>query len=166
MTDPVAYVSALVRLGGGQIVGRTRLQKIAYLLEAMEIGAGELDFEYHNYGPYSAELAFAADDAESLGLIETKEQRGYHSVPYTIFYSTNEAPEFDDDEPVKKREGALNVMNAYSALVLELAATAVYLRSNGYEQNYLEELKKRKPLKANDKRIKNAEELLADLGLS
>ncbi len=166
MTDPVAYVSALVRLGGGQIVGRTRLQKIAYLLEAMEIGAGEIEFEYHNYGPYSAELAFAADDAESLGLIETKEKKGYHSVPYTIFYSTDEAPEFDDDEPVEERENALNVMNANSALVLELAATAVYLRSNGYEKIFWDELKKRKPLKATDRRIKVAESLLADLGLN
>ena len=164
MKDLVDYVSALVRLSDGSIVGKTRLQKIAYLLEAKELGFG-LSFDYHNFGPFSAELAFAADDAESLGYISTEEHFGYHSVPYTVFHSTNQAPEFEGGDDLQARRIALKEINRYSALVLELAATAVYLKRNGYRNSVWKEVKRRKQLKATRDRIAAAKELLRSLEL-
>ena len=164
MMDLVDYVAALIHLAGGRVVGKTRLQKIAYLLEAKALGFG-LDFDYHNFGPFSPDLAFAADDAESLGYVRTKEQLGLHSVPYTIFRSTDEAPKFEKSEKLKARRDALNIMKNHSALVLELAATAVYLKYNGYPESFWNEVKKRKSLKATSQRVALAKKLMRDLNL-
>ena len=48
----------IVSDAGGSLIGRTRLQKIAYLLELSGTGAG-FPFEYRHYGPYSEKLATA-----------------------------------------------------------------------------------------------------------
>ena len=164
MMGQAEYVSAIVRLSGGEIVGKTRLQKIAFLLQAKGSGFAGADFDYHNFGPYSAELAFAADDAESLGLLTVEERRGYHSVPYTVFRSTEFAANLDDGNEMKACRADLKVMNRYSALVLELAATAVYLQRNGYAESFWKEVKKRKSLKATAPRIQSAKDLLRQLG--
>ena len=44
MMNQSDYVSAIVRLAGGEIIGKTRLQKIAYLLQAKGSGFSEVDF--------------------------------------------------------------------------------------------------------------------------
>ena len=44
MQDQRRYVAELVALNGGEIVGKIRLQKIAYLLEAAGLGI-DLDYE-------------------------------------------------------------------------------------------------------------------------
>lgn len=163
--DAPDYVGALIRLNGGEIVGKTRLQKITYLLEAKGLGSGLLDFDYHNYGPFSAELAFAADDAESLGYIKTEDRPGFHEVPYTVFTSKDKAPTFEEDSDTDARRDALQQMSDYSALVLELAATAVYLKKNGYPDRHWDEVKRRKPLKATPERLEQAKRLVAKLGL-
>ena len=164
MMDLVDQVGALVHLAGGQIVGKTRLHKIAYLLEAKTLGLG-LDFDYHNYGPFSPELAYAVDDAEALEYLRTEERPGFHSVPYKIFNSTDKTPEFENDAISGARKIALDAMAGYSALVLELAATAVYLKQNGYAKNYWNEVKKRKSVKASGQALKLAKDLIADLEL-
>ena len=164
MRDLVDYVGALVRLSDGRIVGKTRLQKIAYLLEAKELGFG-LSFDYHNFGPFSSDLAFAVDDAESLGYVVTEERFGFHSVPYTIFSSADVAPEFEDGNDLEARRAALKTINDYSALLLELTATAVYLKRNGYPKAVWKEVKKRKQIKATAGRIDAAQKLIRSLGL-
>lgn len=165
MMNQSDYVSAIVRLAGGEIIGKTRLQKIAYLLQAKGSGFSEVDFDYHNFGPYSTELAFAAEDAESLGLLTTEERAGYHSVPYTVYKSTERAARLNDSEETKACKADLKVMSVYSALVLELAATAVYLRRNDYAENFWEEVQKRKSLKATQSRMRQAQRLLQQIGL-
>jgi uncharacterized protein YwgA len=165
MMDEIDSVAALIKLNGGEIVGKTRFQKIAYLLDAMGLGLG-FSFDYHNYGPFSVELAISLDDAEALKFLETKDVPSYHEVPYTIFRSTPSAPSFDDNEETHKRGKALEKMSGYSALILELAATAVYLERNEYSGTAWEEVKKRKPLKATDDRIAKAKALVGELGLA
>lgn len=64
--------AAIVRDAGGYIVGRTKLQKIAFFLEAAGVGAGFL-FRYKHYGPYSEQLATAAQHAAALRLIVENE---------------------------------------------------------------------------------------------
>jgi uncharacterized protein YwgA len=164
MKDAVEWLAALVNLNNGTIIGKTRLQKIVFLLEEKGLGFG-FSYDYHNYGPYSAELSFAIDDAEALRLIKTERRPGYHEVPYTIFEATNLAPNFEEDEKRTLIGKALSIVDGYSALVLELAATAIYLKNNGYAENYWSEVKKRKPLKADKDRIQKAKKLLSDLHL-
>jgi uncharacterized protein YwgA len=61
----VNTVRRIVKLNGGRLTGKTRLQKSAYFLESYDVGFG-LEFEYHHYGPYSEELASLAEDARDF----------------------------------------------------------------------------------------------------
>ena len=70
--DPVTLVVGLVALNGGQLVSKIRLQKTVYLLDACGLGSG-LEFDYANFGPYSADLAQAADEALDSKCLARKE---------------------------------------------------------------------------------------------
>lgn len=164
MKDYIDLVTSVVALNGGRMVGKTRLQKTIFLLEAAGLGA-EIDFDYHHYGPYSADIASAVDDAVDVGRLRPEVRFGYHEVPYTI-YSTDAVP--------SNRIGALSAaevqrllaaLDSYSALELEVAATIVYLRDNGYGERAVEETKLRKPAKATDARVRRALRLIDELGL-
>ena len=157
----------LIKLSGGQLVGRTRLQKEAYLLDRCGAAFG-LPFTYHYYGPYSFELADGWEEARAEGRIEINEKLGGYGVPYSIF--TLNEPDSDPDNlgelPVGTARARLEKMAGVSEIVLELAATIIYLKEEGYGEPPIKELKTRKPLKATDKLIKKATDLLSDLELS
>ena len=50
MTQDAADVAKVIELNGGELIGRTRLQKTFYFLERLGVGFG-FDFQYHHYGP-------------------------------------------------------------------------------------------------------------------
>ena len=86
-------------------------------------------------------------------------------MPYTVYKSTERAARLNDSEETKACKSDLKVMSVYSALVLELAATAVYLRRNDYAENFWEEVQKRNSLKATQSRMRQAQRLLQQIGL-
>jgi hypothetical protein len=160
----------LIRLSGGQVIGRTWLQEAAYLLD--RCGAKtKLRFTYHYYGPYSFELADGWKDARAEGRIEIEEEADRFGIPYSIFKvkdaddSTTKLTNLGDLSPDDAR-AQLNMMAEVSNIVLELASTMVYLREEGYGEQAVKELKIRKPLKATDGLITKAHRLLQDLGLA
>ena len=163
-TEVIDYVVALVVANGRQIRGKTRLQKTAYLLEAMNLGIG-LDFDYHHYGPFSPELAYAADDASDFGYLKPETAHGYHRVPYTIYKASDAARQGFADGRDAERTRALNALRGHSAIVLELASTADYLRRYEDFDDPWPEVRIRKTLKATDDRIQAAKDLLKALNL-
>lgn len=157
----------LLKLNGGEVVGRTRLQKEAYLLDRCGANFG-IPFTYHYYGPYSFELADGWADARYEKRIDIEEQTGRYGVPYSIFKLKESDRTPDDFEGLSADKACLYLqkLQAVSDVVLELAATLVYLKEQeGYGERAVEELKLRKPLKATDGRIEKACALLRDLGL-
>ena len=169
--NPEDIVVGLVALNGGELVGRTRLQKQAYLLDRCGANFG-LAFTYHHYGPYSFELAGGCADAEAERRIETEERPGRHGVPYAIFRSGGEgaAPDSLGALPAGRARALLGTMQAASDIVLELAATIVFLRDEWPyygkgKTDAVEETKARKSLKATEARIDEALGLLRALGL-
>lgn len=163
MPDLIDVVAKIISFNGGEIVGKTRLQKIFYLLDEKEL-VTSLDFDYHNYGPFSVDLAFATDDAVALGYLEQEVRQGYHAVSYTVYRLVQKINTTDDTNSRNIAE-ALKTMSRFSALVLELAATARFLQKHGYETDFWDEVRKRKPGKASDSRIQKARELLTELCL-
>ena len=156
----------LIRMNGSHLVSRSRLQKGAYLLN--RCGAKfELTFTYHHYGPYSSELTYGWEDAQAEGRIEIEEETGQHGVRYSVFRlkHSGEDPENLGDLSADTATKLVRKMGRFSDTVLELAATIVYLRENGYGERTFEELRMRKPLKAAGGRIERARDLLCDLGL-
>ncbi len=151
-------VAEIVSLSGGRLVGRTRLQKSVYLLKVCGIDLG-FDFDYHHYGPFSEELANAAQDAEALDLINVEWKSNYGN-DYAIFTSTVDAEDFPQVEKAKR---ILEILKHHDATVLELAATADFLSKNGYGADAWEETKRRKAVKATAQRLDASTRLLQEL---
>ena len=145
--------AALVRDAGGKLVGRTRLQKIAYLTQLAGF-APDFPFEYRHYGPYSEELAQAMEIAVGLDIVEENERVSASGALYSI-YSTG--PADADNDRARFIKAAADI----SAIELELAATAAYLyaeegRRGGGGRDAWATTAKRKPSKAADGRLKRA----------
>lgn len=161
-------VVGLIALHGGELVGRTRLQKEAYLLHRCG-GEFDLPFVYHHYGPYSFDLTNGWTDARAEGRIEITEKPGRHGIPYAIFRRKDNAarPKQLGALPAARARPLLKKMKEVSDIVLELAATIVFLRDEGgHPDDAIEETKARKSLKATDERIDKALSLLRELDLA
>jgi uncharacterized protein YwgA len=153
-------VARLVYLNGGQLVGKTRLQKSAYFLDAKDAGFG-FDFSYHRFGPYSEDLANAADEAKALNLVEVAWKQSQAGAEYAIFFS--KAHEWPSVDPDDRRRNILAVLKEYSAIEVELAATADFLKRNGFASDPWAETQRRKAAKVNAVRLQNSKQLLIEL---
>lgn len=159
MMTQASEAAHLIRLNGGQLIGKTRLQKSAYFLESKGVGLG-FDFSYHHYGPYSEELSNSMDDAHALGLIDLDWKYSQAGTRYAIFRSSDSNP----DEPQDfKRRKILDILSQYSAVELELAATTDFLSRNGYANDPWSETKRRKATKVNDQRLSRSKQLLEEI---
>jgi uncharacterized protein YwgA len=143
----------LISDANGRIVGRTRLQKIAYLLEVTGLGDG-FNFHYRHYGPYSEELTRAVRSAELLGLVSEEEQTASWGGSYSIFTSSGPS----NHHSRKTRRQLIATMIDADSIALELAATAVLLHSEGEKSAWVETAR-RKPEKADNDRMHKARQL-------
>lgn len=150
-----------------ELIGRTRLQKEAYLLH--RCGANfDLPFTYHHYGPYSFELAEGTLYAQAENRIEIEERVGRYGVRYAIFRikENTRVPDHIGQLPSDKASQLLSRMGKVSDTVLEIAATIAFLSDErGYGSNAVDETKIRKPRKASTERVQEAQTLLSELGL-
>jgi uncharacterized protein len=140
--------AAIVRDAGGHVVGRTRLQKIAYLMELAGFGSG-FNFEYRYYGPYSEDLAEGVRTAWAFDLINEIERPASWGGSYSIYEATAKIGRPDASPRAQFAQQAAGI----DAIDLELAATAAYLRAElGYDDPW-DETQRRKPDKATPERI-------------
>lgn len=171
MVEKIKIITNLIACYEGELIGRTRLQKIAYLMDRCG-GKFGCTFTYHYYGPYCFELAGAIDDAEMAGHIKIEERPGRHGVPFAVF-TLNDATDKPD------RLGSLQFCKAHELLqktkpfsntVIELAATVVFLRDDWdyFDKENVDavsETIRRKPVKFDNGRIEEAIDLIRELGL-
>lgn len=162
-------VVSMIALCGGELVGRTRLQKQAYLLHRSG-GKFNLHFVYHHYGPYSFDLADGVIEARADQQIKIEEKLGRYGIPYAIFRlegDHSEQKQIGDLSAARARQLLGIMKDEVSDVVLEIAATILFLgNEGGYEDQAVAETKLRKPLKATEQRITKAQSLLANLGLA
>ena len=147
--------ASIIADAGGELVGRTRLQKVAYLSHLAGF-SDDFDFEYRHYGPYSEELADAVHLATGLKLVKEDERRAEWGGRYSVF-RTEVVSKFADPARAQFVSAAAKV----GPLELELAATAAYLYAvEGFGKNGngdpWEETARRKPEKAGEGRIERA----------
>lgn len=155
-----ADVARLVYLNGGELVGKTRLQKSAYFLDAKQVGFG-FDFSYYRFGPYSEDLANATDEAKALHLLDLNWRQSQAGVEYAVFFcEKNDWQNVDQDDCRKK---ILQTLSRYSAVEVELAATSHFLKRNGFAADPWAETERRKTTKVNPPRLENSKKLLDDL---
>jgi len=147
---PHLAAARIVQDAGGELVGRTRLQKIAYLMQLAGFG-DNFHFEYHHYGPYSEDLAQAMEIAVALGPVEEEERVTDWGGRYSI-YTLNENRSASDPDRASFVQQAKEV----NAIELELVATAAYLFVSEGINNPWQETSRRKPNKAADGRLERA----------
>jgi uncharacterized protein len=155
--DYAREAAAIIRDAGGAIVGRTKLQKIGFFLELAGVGSG-FPFRYKHYGPYSEQLATAAQHAAALRLITERESVANWGGLYSTFHT--EMPLDPSTNPARIR--LAQVMVNADAVELELAATAAFLASNGFLDPWAETAR-RKPEKAEGGRLEQAKQLYSRL---
>lgn len=143
----------IVRDAGGKIVGRTKLQKVAYLLQLAGFG-DDFAFEYRHYGPYSEDLTNAIRIADVFGFVSETEHVANWGGHYSIFTVS--------DQVGPRETGPRSVFAETAAQMdsveLELAATAAFLSAVEGVAEPWEETARRKPEKARDGRIEKAKE--------
>lgn len=154
--DAHLRAARFVRDAGGALVGRTRLQKVAYLAKLAGFSGG-FEFEYRHYGPFSDDLASGMEIATGLGLVHEEEKRAEWGGRYSIYRSTDRTPLSLDSRQVRFVTAAAQI----GAVELELAATAAFLYSDegigrGQSGDPWAETARRKPDKAGDGRLERA----------
>jgi uncharacterized protein YwgA len=147
----------IIRDAGGKVVGKTRLQKMTYLLEISGLGCGFF-FEYRHYGPFSEELANAVVTAQIADLLTEEEHTAWWGGSYSIFKVRSGTA---NSNARGARKQILELGMKANPISLELAATAAFLSKEG-ESDPWEETKRRKPEKA-DKWLNEARDLYAKL---
>ena len=144
-------IAHIVRDAGGRIVGRTKLQKLTFVLVSAGLES-EIPFLYKHYGPFSEAVASASRDAHLLGFLREKED----PTSWGGFYSTYTVDEtIPDDVPLPRRQLA-SIANNADAVELELAATALFLAVEGKTQSVWLETERRKPDKVSGGRLERA----------
>lgn len=152
MSNPTAKDVAAIVSHVGEIVGRTKLQKTAALLELAGVGAG-FNFSYHHYGPYSEDLATAADRAVLLGIVGEDPRRAAWGGYYSIFRATKTT----DANPARAK--LIELAAEANAVALELAVTAAFIADDEGVDNAWDVVTARKPEKASEANMKAAKEL-------
>lgn len=156
--EAAATVAQVVADAGGQVVGRTRLQKLAYLLSVAGL-EGTFSFAYKHYGPYSEELAQSTKAAELLGLLTEEE----HAAQWGGTYSTYKTDRLANEQAPQARRDIARIAIEADAVELELAATAVFLSNEEGIADPWAETARRKPEKAEGGRLKRAKLLYKQL---
>lgn len=155
--DPYRAAARIVQDAGGELVGRTRLQKIAYLLTLAGF-SDDFSFEYRHYGPFSDELAQAMEVAAILGPVREEERTADWGGRYSVYTLIENVGESDG-----ARAQFVQRAKSINAVELELAATAAYLfAAEGFDAknkgNPWHETRRRKPSKAAEGRLERAAE--------
>lgn len=165
MVGEQRFVQALIKAAGGELVGRVRLQKIAYLLQQLDVEEAErLDWSYHHYGPYSRQVDNGLVFAGLFGVVEEERRpRASDGALYSIFHLRGK--EDDGIEPSDQMKQLVQRLKDENSIVLELAATAHWLSEVEKVDDWQDEIRRRKTWKVEDGRLEQALELLKDLGL-
>lgn len=163
--QPENRVADIISAAGGRLVSRVRLQKVAYLLDKVGAKSG-FRFSYHHYGPYSRDLDNAILDAEAFAQVkENFEYRHSDGARYSVFQLSGEAAhKFSYLKERRLREWAKELADI-NVTVLELAATAHWLREEEHVPDWKDEIVRRKGPKTRHGRLEEAVRLLAKLGL-
>lgn len=167
MKEREDIVAAVVKVAGGQLTGRVRLQKTVYLLDQLGLDSG-FSYEYYHYGPYSRDLDNATADAKAFGLIdEDFDHRVSDGAMYSIFKSKGDAkPEAFGTLGRGRAEELVGLFARTNVTVLELAATVDWLWRHEASGDWRQEVTRRKGVKVQGGRLAKAVELLTAIGLS
>ncbi len=149
-------IATLISEANGHLVGNTRLQKAAYLLQAAGVGFG-FKFSYYLHGPYSEEVKIASDDAVALSLVSREQKLTSWGGKYFVYTSQ---PSMNADP---RRSALLAHLSSASSIAVELAVTALYLAKETGSQTPWDDVAELKSDIATQENLAKAKELYKKL---
>ncbi len=147
-----------------EIIGKKRLQKMAYL--ATNLGAqANVRFYLHDFGPFSADIASAAEMLSLFGEVsETQTQIGTAKRFVTVY-------RIDAGTPIPERLPSaiadnIAQLDRYSTVELEIASTILFFYNNTHNwHNSILATQTLKPTKSVPRIIQRATEALSEVNL-
>lgn len=133
---------ALLRASGGEIRGKTRLQKLAFLLDEEQLGDrfDAYTFKKYDYGPFSKQLLEDVEDLEEKGLVDIHRTRtvgGNMRYDYKLSDSGMEVVKNinTDDDALVVFNDAEEIASEYGDLPLRKLIELVYDKHPEYTEN-------------------------------
>jgi uncharacterized protein len=160
-------VRSIVTASGGQVLGRIKLQKLVFLLDKLGLESG-FKYSYHHYGPYSEELSTVTETAKIFNLIQEKfALRKSDGARYSVFEPTSSNASSVKSEFLSRQNivNAINEINSINSTVVELAATAYWLKFEERDCDWRKEIVRRKGPKVEGGRLEKALALLLRINL-
>jgi len=150
-----------------KLASRVRLQKTVYLLQALGFDTG-LQFQYYHFGPYSRELDLALAEAHDSNLVcESKARRQSDGATYSLFEAKPNDKHISFGKLTQQRAQELIAkFTTTNVTVLELAATAHWLKNAEKIADWHAEIVRRKGIKTENGRLTRAIDLLTELELA
>lgn len=111
----------------GVIKGRTKFQKMVYILQNNGISFSE-KFRYHYYGPYSSELQLEIDELVDRGIFKEKEEGPSSKYELNSVVTDIEIT----DREIQRNGKLIKFLVEQDYQELELVATIYYLKNIGY----------------------------------
>jgi uncharacterized protein len=122
-----------------KINGRKKLQKMIHLFEVSGLDL-PFKYEYHHFGPFSAELQEEINFLVNQGMLnESKEDAAY------VYNITEKGKEFkeklksEENYTVSFKGELLEAFVKENSQFLEIVSTYAYLLDTGYEEEYAKE---------------------------
>lgn len=125
----------LISLGGGQIKGRKKMQKIVYIIQELKNPfKPSFKFEWNYYGVYSDELANELRIGEFFNIVKETpiEEYGYHSYAIETVNDT-----VTKSTPIKENiqlGELMKFLNSKEARVLEVLSSIIFFKQKGFSK--------------------------------
>jgi uncharacterized protein len=147
-----------------EIRGKKRLQKLSYLTAESGVDSSARFF-LHDFGPFSSEVAAATDFLTFLGDVTEEDVQFGPAKKYVKLYRLGDRASVPEKLP-RRAISALETLNEYSTIELEIASTIRYFMTKGMSiEDAIAETKQLKPSKSAPTIIKRAQEALSKVGL-
>jgi uncharacterized protein YwgA len=176
------FVAMVLREWGGEVQGKTKLQKLVYFVGALANHLDQLGYRPHFYGPYSDEVAYAVGQLKAIGALDQNvtdwgyDRSGFEVKRYD--YRLTEAgrryaqwlEQRDVTTTRKIREAVQKLRQAgdLDYITLSIAAKTYYLLGQKPESARLSDLVQlasRFGWNASESQIRGAAEFLDKIGL-
>ena len=176
------FVAITLLATGGEIQGKTKLQKLLYFVGVLTNRLDELGYRAHFYGPYSVEVAYAVSQLKAIGALDQNvtdwgfDRSGFEVKRYD-YRLTEAGRRFAEGLKRRNPELAKQIENAVRAfreagdqdyMALSIAAKTYFLLGQKKGKASMEDLARLAPRfgwNVTREQIRDAAEYLQKLGL-
>lgn len=130
----------LVNLGGGQVMGRKKMQKIIYIIQE-EFGNlfdPSFEFKWNFYGVYSDELASELSIGEFFNIFRETPVKKYDYLSYAIEVVDETVTETTSVIQNEQLNKLMRFLNDKESRLLEVLSSIIFFRGKGLPEEGIE----------------------------